>query len=349
VLPVTVSSASLAAVAVPERHATPEWAAPPAAEAAPQIHAPAAGAADTVPATSRWARLRRAVVSRRPQTASLLLQAIAGGALYLSYEGMHQLAVAAGYNKVQAAIWPLIVDGFVVHASRDVLRAWRAGQRLRTAFDSFLIVLAAGASAAFQATSAAGASTATTNAAHAATAGAATVAAAGAAPKPAAPLVLVVAAHVVPPVAALLALALEVFARYDHQQRTDSARRPKRGTPTRREAGTTSADATRQTATGGKARRTSAGGDPTGIGRLARQVEDAFIEREIRGGERLVAASLTVELEGDDRRKRRVQEMLRQLRTAPTERQQARVDQARTAPSSTPSAGPPVTNEAARP
>ncbi|HZD71655.1 MAG TPA: DUF2637 domain-containing protein [Actinomycetes bacterium] len=344
----TVSSASLAAVAVPERHATPERATPPAVRAAPQIHAPEAGEAGAVPVPSRWARLRRAIMSRRPQTASLLLQAIAGGALYLSYEGMHQLAVAAGYNKVQAAIWPLIVDGFVVHASRDVLRAWRAGQRLRTAFDSFLIVLAAGASAAFQATSAAGASTATANAAHAATAGAASaVAAAGS--KPAAPLVLVVAAHVVPPVAALLALALEVFARYDYQQRTESVRRPKRSTPTRREASTTSVGATRQTATGGKARRTSAGGDPTGIGRLARQVEDAFVEREIRGGERLVAASLTVELEGDDRRKRRVQEILRQLRTAPTAEQQARINQARTAASSAPSAGPPVTNEEARP
>jgi hypothetical protein len=159
---------------------------------------------------------------------------------------------------------------------------------------------------------------------------------AAAAPKPAAPLVLVVAAHVVPPVAALLALALEVFARYDHQQRADSTDRSKRGTPTKRDGSTSTAGAARQASLGpsrggGTARRTGGGGDPTGIARLARQVEDAFVEREVRGGERLVAASLTVELEGDDRRKRRVQEMLRQLRTAPTPQQWARIDQARSA------------------
>ncbi len=323
------STASLAAVAAADGQVATRRADGPAAGAPGEAYAETA-AADVAAASapSRWSRLRRALASRRPQTASLLLQAIAGGALYLSYEGMHQLAVAAGYNKVQAAIWPLIVDGFVVHASRDVLRAWRAGQRLRTAFDGFLIVLAAGASAAFQATSAAGASAAT----KAAAGTAATTGAASAVARPPVPLVLVVAAHVVPPVAALLALALEVFARYDHQQRADSTHRSKRSAPTRRGASTPSAGTPRRTGGGGgKARRTGANGDLTAIELLARQVEDAFVEREVRGGERLVAASLAVELMGDDRRKRRVQEMLRQLRTTPTPQQQARIDQARSA------------------
>ncbi len=280
------STASLAAVAAADGQVATRRADGPAAGAPGEAYAETA-AADVAAASapSRWSRLRRALASRRPQTASLLLQAIAGGALYLSYEGMHQLAVAAGYNKVQAAIWPLIVDGFVVHASRDVLRAWRAGQRLRTAFDGFLIVLAAGASAAFQATSAAGASAAT----KAAAATAATTGAASAVARPPVPLVLV------------------------------GASTPSAGTPRRTGGG------------GGKARRTGANGDLTAIELLARQVEDAFVEREVRGGERLVAASLAVELMGDDRRKRRVQEMLRQLRTTPTPQQQARIDQARSA------------------
>ena len=336
------ATASLAAVVMPAGRAERERNASPAVATGERTDVTVVPAAGAAPAPSRWARLRRAVAARRPQTASLLLQGIAAGALYLSYEGMHQLALAAGYPRVQALIWPLIVDGFVVHASRDVLRAWRANHKGRAAADGFLIVLAAGASAAFQATAAAG-----TTAAAKTTVAAPAVKAAVAAP-PAAPLVLVVTAHVVPPVAALLALALEVFAKYDHQQQRADGTAKRRTSGRRGDADDATAGArskgapvARHATAAGKARDPRGNGASADLARLAGQVEDAFLEREVRNGERLVAARLAVELDGDDRRKRRVQDMLRRLRTEPTSQQRARIDTARGTASTSATSGEP--------
>jgi hypothetical protein len=75
---------------------------------------------------------------------------------------------------------------------------------------------------------------------------------------------------------------------------------------------------------------------------LQERVEEAFLAREIARGEVLVGRDLAIEIEGHDRRKRRVQEILKQLRQAPTPAQAGRIAALRAA-----AAAPPTTSEPA--
>jgi hypothetical protein len=62
--------------------------------------------------------------------------------------------------------------------------------------------------------------------------------------------------------------------------------------------------------------------------RIVELVEPIFLEREVRGGERLVGVRLARELQLEDGQARRVQAALQQLRTRPTPDQQIRIDAA---------------------
>jgi hypothetical protein len=127
---------------------------------------------------------------RRPSGNGLAISAILAGAFLLSYTSLYQLALACGYSPVLAQVWPTLVDGFTAYCSRD---AWHAYQQRRSGrvVDDGLVVLAATlASALFQA--------------EAATA-------AWLLERP--PVGLVQAVHVVPAVAALLALEIGMHRR----------------------------------------------------------------------------------------------------------------------------------------
>ncbi len=71
---------------------------------------------------------RDAVTVERAATAGVT--ALAAGSFALSYDALHQLAVANQVPKPLAWIWPLIVDGFIIVASLAILHAV---QRQRTA------------------------------------------------------------------------------------------------------------------------------------------------------------------------------------------------------------------------
>lgn len=70
-------------------------------------------------------------------TAGVVLLAV--GSFVLSYDALHQLAVANRVPRPLAWIWPLIVDGFIVTASLAVLHAVLA---VRSATYPWLLVLA---------------------------------------------------------------------------------------------------------------------------------------------------------------------------------------------------------------
>jgi Protein of unknown function (DUF2637) len=113
-----------------------------------------------------------------------------------------------------------------------------------------------------------------------------------------------------------------------------------------------SATADRRQATGQEARTaTKSPATKTGPGSTTRaaergqfqeRIEAAYLEREIAAGQVLEGKALAREIDGHERRTRRVQEMLRQLRTSPTEAQRARIAAAREAAAISAASEPPA-------
>jgi hypothetical protein len=130
------------------------------------------------------------LASRRPTGNGLAISAILTGAFLLSYTSLYQLALACGYSPLLARVWPVLVDGFTAYCSRDAWHAYQQRRWGRVAYDGLVVLAATGASALFQA--------------EAATA-------AWLLERP--PVGLVQAVHVVPAVAALLALEIGMHRR----------------------------------------------------------------------------------------------------------------------------------------
>jgi hypothetical protein len=76
---------------------------------------------------------------KRLEQATTSVLMLAAGSFVLSYDALHQLAVANHVPKPLAWIWPLIVDGFIITASLAVLHAVL---RRRSALYPWLLVLA---------------------------------------------------------------------------------------------------------------------------------------------------------------------------------------------------------------
>jgi hypothetical protein len=127
---------------------------------------------------------------RRPSGNGLAISAILAGAFLLSYTSLYQLALACGYSPVLAQVWPILVDGFTAYCSRDAWHAYQQRRSGRVVYDGLVVLAATLASALFQA--------------EAATA-------AWLLERP--PVGLVQAVHVVPAVAALLALEIGMHRR----------------------------------------------------------------------------------------------------------------------------------------
>jgi hypothetical protein len=130
------------------------------------------------------------LASRRPTGNGLAISAILAGAFLLSYTSLYQLALACGYSPLLARVWPVLVDGFTAYCSRDAWHAYQQRRWGRVAYDGLVVLAATLASALFQA--------------EAATA-------AWLLERP--PVGLVQAVHVVPAVAALLALEIGMHRR----------------------------------------------------------------------------------------------------------------------------------------
>jgi hypothetical protein len=130
------------------------------------------------------------LAARRPSGNGLAISAILAGAFLLSYTSLYQLALACGYSPVLARVWPILVDGFTAYCSRDAWHAYQQRRMGRVAYDGMVVLAATLASALFQA--------------EAATA-------AWLLERP--PVGLVQAVHVVPAVAALLALEIGMHRR----------------------------------------------------------------------------------------------------------------------------------------
>jgi hypothetical protein len=130
------------------------------------------------------------LAARRPSGNGLAISAILAGAFLLSYTSLYQLALACGYSPVLARVWPILVDGFTAYCSRDAWHAYQQRRMGRVLYDGLVVLAATGASALFQA--------------EAATA-------AWLLERP--PVGLVQAVHVVPAVAALLALEIGMHRR----------------------------------------------------------------------------------------------------------------------------------------
>ena len=130
------------------------------------------------------------LAARRPSGNGLAISAILAGAFLLSYTSLYQLALACGYSPLLARVWPLLVDGFTAYCSRDAWHAYQQRRWGRVIYDGLVVLAATGASALFQA--------------EAATA-------AWLLERP--PVGLVQAVHVVPAVAALLALEIGMHRR----------------------------------------------------------------------------------------------------------------------------------------
>jgi hypothetical protein len=136
------------------------------------------------------AGLRTWLAGRRPTGNGLAISAIVTGAFLLSYTSLYQLALACGYSPLLARVWPLLVDGFTAYCSRDAWHAYQQRRLGRVAYDGLVVLVATLASALFQA--------------EAATA-------AWLLERP--PVGLVQAVHVVPAVAALLAMEIGMHRR----------------------------------------------------------------------------------------------------------------------------------------
>jgi hypothetical protein len=136
------------------------------------------------------AGLRGWLAARRPSGNGLAISAILAGAFLLSYTSLYQLALACGYSPLLARVWPILVDGFTAYCSRDAWHAYQQRRMGRVVYDGLVVLAATLASALFQA--------------EAATA-------AWLLERP--PVGLVQAVHVVPAVAALLALEIGMHRR----------------------------------------------------------------------------------------------------------------------------------------
>jgi len=134
--------------------------------------------------------LRGWLTARRPSGNGLAISAILAGAFLLSYTSLYQLALACGYSPLLARVWPILVDGFTAYCSRDAWHAYQQRRAGRVVYDGLVVLAATLASALFQA--------------EAATA-------AWLLERP--PVGLVQAVHVVPAVAALLALEIGMHRR----------------------------------------------------------------------------------------------------------------------------------------
>jgi hypothetical protein len=134
--------------------------------------------------------LRGWLAVRRPSGNGLAISAILAGAFLLSYTSLYQLALACGYSPLLARVWPILVDGFTAYCSRDAWHAYQQRRMGRVLYDGLVVLAATLASALFQA--------------EAATA-------AWLLERP--PVGLVQAVHVVPAVAALLALEIGMHRR----------------------------------------------------------------------------------------------------------------------------------------
>jgi hypothetical protein len=130
------------------------------------------------------------LAARRPSGNGLAISAILAGAFLLSYTSLYQLALACGYSPLLARVWPILVDGFTAYCSRDAWHAYQQRRTGRVVYDGLVVLAATLASALFQA--------------EAATA-------AWLLERP--PVGLVQAVHVVPAVAALLALEIGMHRR----------------------------------------------------------------------------------------------------------------------------------------
>jgi hypothetical protein len=130
------------------------------------------------------------LAARWPSGNGLAISAILAGAFLLSYTSLYQLALACGYSPVLARVWPILVDGFTAYCSRDAWHAYQQRRMGRVVYDGLVVLAATLASALFQA--------------EAATA-------AWLLERP--PVGLVQAVHVVPAVAALLALEIGMHRR----------------------------------------------------------------------------------------------------------------------------------------
>ena len=130
------------------------------------------------------------LAARRPSGNGLAISAILAGAFLLSYTSLYQLALACGYSPLLARVWPILVDGFTAYCSRDAWHAYQQHRWGRVLYDGLVVLAATLASALFQA--------------EAATA-------AWLLERP--PVGLVQAVHVVPAVAALLALEIGMHRR----------------------------------------------------------------------------------------------------------------------------------------
>jgi hypothetical protein len=142
------------------------------------------------------------LAARRPSGNGLAISAILAGAFLLSYTSLYQLALACGYSPVLARVWPILVDGFTAYCSRDAWHAYQQRRMGRVVYDGLVVLAATLASALFQA--------------EAATA-------AWLLERP--PVGLVQAVHVVPAVAALLALEIGMHRR-THPATTTAAAQP---------------------------------------------------------------------------------------------------------------------------
>ena len=120
----------------------------------------------------------------------IVLAGVATVGAVLSYTSLYQLALACGYSPVLARVWPILVDGFTAYCSRDAWHAYQQHRWGRVVYDGLVVLAATLASALFQA--------------EAATA-------AWLLERP--PVGLVQAVHVVPAVAALLALEIGMHRR----------------------------------------------------------------------------------------------------------------------------------------
>jgi hypothetical protein len=172
------------------------------------------------------------LASRRPSGNGLAISAILAGAFLLSYTSLYQLALACGYSPLLARVWPVLVDGFTAYCSRDAWHAYQQRRWGRVAYDGLVVLAATGASALFQA--------------EAATA-------AWLLERP--PVGLVQAVHVVPAVAALLALEIGMHRRTYPTTAAPPSAGAAAGTPPRPRPPVPGAD--------GRSRRAAVGGAST--------------------------------------------------------------------------------------
>jgi Protein of unknown function (DUF2637) len=220
--------------------------------------------------------LRGWLAGRRPTGNGLAISAILAGAFLLSYTSLYQLALACGYSPLLARVWPILVDGFTAYCSRDAWHAYQQRRMGRVAYDGLVVLLATLASALFQA--------------EAATA-------AWLLERP--PVGLVQAVHVVPAVAALLALEIGIHRR---THPATSAARP--ATPTA---------AHKAVPTRSGRRRTVAPGCGAGPGGARARVA-ALVAQEAAGRRRRLSGAEVAALLGGGVKERWATELLRQER-----------------------------------